>query len=240
MKNRWSLICPVLFVILPFTGYSQSLIVGAVLDSAKFQPLPNVNVQIKGKLYGTITDVRGNFRIQVRDTDSLMFSMVGYRSTIRSAKALKQSPVIYLREESTILKTIVIDADVLIPGLDKMEVKKPWQNPTFGYTQNHTFQGIETFGPGYVGRGLLGDVDNYETKKWKETKKNNAKGEAYASLVNSEEVKGKLMKDFSLTEDKYYTLLSKFNEKNKDIIYELPRDELTSLLFIFISQNRDK
>jgi hypothetical protein len=53
-------------------------------------------------------------------------------------------------------------------------------------------------------------------------------------------VKGKLMKEYALTEDEYYRHLAVFNEKNKDFIYELEANELTSLLFIFFEENARK
>jgi TonB-linked SusC/RagA family outer membrane protein len=52
---------------------------GAVTD-AQNQPLPGVNVIIKGTMQGTITDVDGNYQIQATAEDFLQFSFVGFES----------------------------------------------------------------------------------------------------------------------------------------------------------------
>ncbi len=53
-------------------------VTGKVLDE-KGQPLPGVNVSIKGITQGTATDVNGNFSIQVKDSNAtLVFSFTGY------------------------------------------------------------------------------------------------------------------------------------------------------------------
>lgn len=48
------------------------------------------------------------------------------------------------------------------------------------------------------------------------------------------------MQEYNLTEEMYYRLLAVFNEKNKEIIYELDANDLTSLLFIFFKENAHK
>jgi len=54
-------------------------IVGTVSD--KGEPLPGVNVVIKGTMKGTVTDVNGNFTIEVSDKNAiLIFSFIGYIS----------------------------------------------------------------------------------------------------------------------------------------------------------------
>lgn len=228
-----------LLFLLPFAAFGQTLVTGMVADSASFAPLTAVSIQVKGKTHGAISDARGFFKIQVSESDTLLFSMVGYNSKMLSVARLRTSPVVYLAEETRMLKTIEINADVLIPGLDQMKIEN-WQNPSLGFSKTPGFQGIETFGPGYVMRGG-GDLNgDREKRKLKEIQKINDKAGIYIELVNSDEVKGKFMKDFSLTEDEYYRLLATFNQKNQDIIYELGKEEVTSLLFRFFSENINK
>lgn len=237
MRRIWLL--TILISTLGHFGYSQDLMSGMVADSTTFRSLPNVNIQVRNKTYGTVTDARGFFRIQVAITDTLIFTMLGYRSRIVPVTVAQNSPVIYLREEARILKTIEINADILIPGLDQMEVMKAWENPANTYAKTPGFQGIETFGPGHAFR--LGELQhNREEKKLKEIKAINQKSSHYVETVNSPEVKDKLMQEFNLTEKAFFDLLAKFNQKNRDFIYELSKQELTSLLFIFFSENVNK
>jgi hypothetical protein len=234
-------ILPLIILALAFhqNGFSQTLLTGMVSDSTTFQPLPNVNIQVKHKTQGTVSDARGFFKFQVTGTDTLIFSMVGYYSRVIPVVSIKNTPIIYLREEARILRTIEINADVLIPGLDKMEVMQAWENPWNTYAKTPGFQGIETFGPGKTFRG--GDLQhNREEKKVKEVRANRDKTSRYVEVVNSPEVKDKLMRDFNLTEEKYFALIAKFNQKNQDIIYDLSEEELTTLLVLFFSENINK
>lgn len=54
-------------------------ITGRVISSEDDEGLPGVNVVVKGTSNGTVTDVEGNYKIEVPDSESiLMFSSVGY------------------------------------------------------------------------------------------------------------------------------------------------------------------
>jgi hypothetical protein len=226
----------------PLAGFAQVWINGMVADSATLAPLPNVNIKVKERNQGTTSDERGYFKIQVADSDTLEFSMVGYFSKKNAVAKVKQAVIIYLTQEAKMLKPVIIDANILIPGLDKMKVKSSWRNPTMDYVQVPGFQGIQTFGPGYVMGGAISRNSKYEKErsKLKQVKIENAKAKGYVEIVNSPEVKDKLMQDHALSEKKYYELLAIFNSLHKDIIYELGDNELTSLIFTFYAQNANK
>jgi len=54
-------------------------ITGKVTDASTGEPLPGVNILIEGTLLGTISDVDGNYSIEVPNTETvLLFSFVGY------------------------------------------------------------------------------------------------------------------------------------------------------------------
>ncbi len=56
-------------------------ITGKVIDGSDDSTLPGVNVIVKGTLNGTVTDVEGNYALEVEGTDViLVFSSVGYLS----------------------------------------------------------------------------------------------------------------------------------------------------------------
>ena len=57
---------------------------GTVTDAETDEPLPGVNVLVKGTTTGTVTDVEGNFRLDVPSEESvLVFSSIGYVSAER-------------------------------------------------------------------------------------------------------------------------------------------------------------
>lgn len=229
-----------LFVLLSSGGYSQVLIQGMVADSVSFLPLQGVAIKVKDRGTGTLSDSYGQFKITVTKSDTLLFSMVGYKSKKYSAKELTGIVVVYLSMENLLLKPITIESTVQIPDVDKAEYPGPWKNPSLDYARVPGFQGLETFGPGYKSTIGWDKFFDKEKKKLKKLQVENSKAERYIELVNSADIKAKIMTDYSLTEDNYYRLLAIFNEKNKDIIYELDPESLTSLIFIFYAQNANK
>lgn len=56
----------------------ESVISGNVTDGTNGEPLPGVNVTIKGTDRGSITDIEGKFSIQASSEDILVFSFIGY------------------------------------------------------------------------------------------------------------------------------------------------------------------
>ena len=68
-----------LFVFLPFSVLAQSSLEGTVVDSKSKQPIPGVNVIIKGTPNGTSTDFDGKFKLpKVNKGEVVVFSYIGY------------------------------------------------------------------------------------------------------------------------------------------------------------------
>ena len=66
-----------LFAVCSLAVYGQNEEVkGKVVDDIN-DPLPGVSVSIKGTTRGTITDVDGNYSIEVSRNQTLVFSLVG-------------------------------------------------------------------------------------------------------------------------------------------------------------------
>jgi len=68
-----------LFLFFALSTYAQNSITGVVTDAESGETLPGVNVHIKGTTNGTITDINGNYSINVSDAEVLVFSFVGYQ-----------------------------------------------------------------------------------------------------------------------------------------------------------------
>ncbi|MEM6526066.1 MAG: TonB-dependent receptor [Bacteroidota bacterium] len=78
--NLKPLLLLVLFV-LPLLSLAQTTITGTVLSDDDNQPLPGVNIIIKGTTTGSTTDIGGNYSLSVPDPNAvLLFSFVGYQS----------------------------------------------------------------------------------------------------------------------------------------------------------------
>lgn len=96
-----------LFLILPFSVFAQTLS-GVVLDAASNQPLPGVNVIVKGANKSTTTDFDGKFQLGgLNNGDVVQFSFIGY--TAQEVKYSGQKSVsISLVEEANQLQEVVV------------------------------------------------------------------------------------------------------------------------------------
>jgi hypothetical protein len=133
-----------------------------------------------------MANVKGYFLLETKDTDTLTFSMVGYYTKSFPAKEVRERMVIYLTEESKMLAPITIDGSILIPGLKKIKAESAWKNPTQDQRVLETpgFQGIQTFGPGYVVRGFISRYSKGEKEKTKlqKVQEENRKARGYVEM----------------------------------------------------------
>jgi TonB-linked SusC/RagA family outer membrane protein len=66
-------------VITPAEGVQQQIVTGTVTDNASGDPLPGVNIIIKGTSQGTTTDANGKFSLSIPDPNSvLVLSFMGF------------------------------------------------------------------------------------------------------------------------------------------------------------------
>ena len=65
---------------LPMEKAPAITVTGRVTDVVDSEPLPGVNVLVKGTLNGTITDIEGTYSIAAEGNDTLLFSYIGYTS----------------------------------------------------------------------------------------------------------------------------------------------------------------
>lgn len=84
MKQYRLIVTAVLFVLtgmlaMPHDAAAQGdgILVSGVVRDASSQPLPGASVQIKGTLSGTVTDLDGQYSINVHKRDVLVFSFIG-------------------------------------------------------------------------------------------------------------------------------------------------------------------
>jgi iron complex outermembrane receptor protein len=94
-------------------AYAQTNISGKVSDSASGESLAGVNIMVKGRVVGTITDTDGNFSLKVNDSPpmTLTFSFVGFRSLEMDITDANTTGLeIKLEEQTTLGQEVVISA----------------------------------------------------------------------------------------------------------------------------------
>ncbi len=97
-----------LFGILIHANAQESKVSGRVSAAKEGIALPGVSVQIKNATKGTMTDADGNYSLTLNsDTDTLIFSFIGY-ATKQEAVNRRNQVNVQLESETTELKEVVI------------------------------------------------------------------------------------------------------------------------------------
>lgn len=173
------------------TIYQQQkmiIVTGSVLDERE-SPLPGVTITIVGSTKGVITDTDGNYSIEVRPTDKLTFSFIGFEPQIIDVDNQTRLDVI-LKEKISELEEVTVVAfgkqkkeSVIgsITTINPAELKAPSSNLTTAFAgqmagviayqrsgepgaddADFFVRGITTFG---TNRNPLILIDNIELSK---------------------------------------------------------------------------
>jgi hypothetical protein len=85
---------------------AQKTVKGTVLDD-KGEPLPSAAITIKGSNMSALTDFDGLFSIKAKETDTLVFSFLGYKTKVIKAYASEKMDVI-MKEEPIVNEVIIL------------------------------------------------------------------------------------------------------------------------------------
>lgn len=94
-------------LLMSVVAFAQNQVTGHVAD-ATGEPIIGANVTVKGTTVGTITDIDGNFTLEVASTDgTLVVSFIGYKSAEAVIKG--KSPInVILQEDTETLDEVVV------------------------------------------------------------------------------------------------------------------------------------
>lgn len=199
-----------IIIISPARVSAQEIFHGIVVDSASFSPMPYVTVVVKRQARGTVTDDKGNFSIGATRDDTLVFSFVGYYSA-QHPLADYEAGLVRLTEKKVILSNVTIRSKVINP------YEGMFDDDNARIAARHT--------------------RFYQSKQKKEKQKlswlreDNLQSATYVDvMIRKTELKEFLMKKYLLTEDQYYQVLARFNEKNASVMYYITEGELVTLV----------
>ena len=96
-----------LMLFAPMWIFGQTTVKGTVTEQSSSQPLPGVNVLIKGTATGTATDFDGNYQINAKNGDVLIFSYVGYNN-VEMTYTGQQTLNVQLTENTAQLDEVVV------------------------------------------------------------------------------------------------------------------------------------
>lgn len=98
---------------LSIQALAQTAISGKVVEEGTGEPLAGVNIIVKGKVIGTITNANGEFNLQVNDAPPLVlvFSFIGFESKeIQITNASTSGLEVSLAEQTMLGQEVVISA----------------------------------------------------------------------------------------------------------------------------------
>ncbi|MBO5058535.1 MAG: TonB-dependent receptor plug domain-containing protein, partial [Prevotella sp.] len=99
-----SLVLFLMAMLVSVTALAQSTIKGKVVDEAG-EAIIGASVMIKGSSQGTVTDLDGNFTVQVQPGGVLTISYIGYvTQDVKAANGMK----VTLKEDNTTLDDLVV------------------------------------------------------------------------------------------------------------------------------------
>ena len=105
MKQKSVFLAFLMMVCCTMASYAQVTATGVVVDATTGEPVIGASVLERGTNNGTITDIDGNFTLEVADGAVLEISYVGFRSQILPASAAMRVVMI---EDSEILEEVVV------------------------------------------------------------------------------------------------------------------------------------
>lgn len=96
-----------LLCLIPLYAFSQSVVIRGIVKDARGETVIGASVVEKGTTHGTITDLDGNFELQVDPKSTLVVSFVGFKTQEIPVNG-KTSFNIILKEDTEVLDEVVV------------------------------------------------------------------------------------------------------------------------------------
>jgi len=156
MKRIITQTLPILAFIfsMSFAAMAQTKVAGNVRDAASKEALIGVSISVKGKVIGTISDVKGNFSLSTSTPVpfTLSVSMVGYERQEIVVSSANSNLNISLKEQATLGQDVVVSASRIEESvlespvtIEKMDIRaiREAAAPSF-YDALRNMKGVET------------------------------------------------------------------------------------------------
>ncbi|WP_241492445.1 carboxypeptidase-like regulatory domain-containing protein [Lacinutrix himadriensis] len=126
----------VILLFLGVTSYAQTELKNTVVDTLDSFPIASASVYIKNTTIGTVTNIDGNFVLQVpekHEQDTLVVSSIGYSTFRIPIQEFDASAPIFLSEEQASLDEVVLIAEarpktgneIVVKAISKLERNLP-------------------------------------------------------------------------------------------------------------------
>ena len=203
--------------------YAQKKTRVIVVDSATFQPLPAVFVQVKNTSRSMIVDPTGIFTINTKQIDTLVLSHVGYSNVVLPLFFEEDAILVRMAEKATLLKEVTVSSRKLYPNEINPRKSTPPRTPTL----------MES----------LASPWEYFNKREKEKRRVaklmqvNDRIRTFIEVVTDPLIKEEFMLQHDVSEETYYNILVKFNQQKFPVIYSNDADAIITALHDFFEVN---
>lgn len=101
-----------IFSLLACQVIAQTVIQGTVTDSKTGDPIAGVNIIVKGKVVGTITNAEGTYHLEVNDDPPivLIYSFIGYASREETVNQSNETIDVTMTEQTMLGQEVVVSA----------------------------------------------------------------------------------------------------------------------------------
>lgn len=204
--NCWKTYILVTFLLmLAFSGHSQKVTRGIVVDSVSLKALPGVHVRVKNSNRGAVTNTAGVFTLQTSAVDTLVLSLVGYNNLELPLLFAEEDILIRLSERIRVLKEITISGTRLY---DREIIRTPRTEPRKMSAADGFSSPWEYFSKGQK-----------EKRKVVKLINENDRIKTYIQVINDQEIREDIMHAHGITETEYYNTLAQFNQQSNDVLY---------------------
>jgi len=202
------------------TAFAQKTTRGIVVDSISLKALEGVHVRIKNSNRGEVTNANGVFVLPTSAADTLVLTMLGYKTLEVPLFFEEEDILIRLSESVHMLKEITISGTRLFQS----EIVRAQR------TQPHKMATAEAFSSPweYFSKGQR------EKRKVVKLINENDRIKTYIQVINDQEIREEIIDAHGLTEAAYYNGLATFNQQSNDVLYATdPSVIITSLKSFF-------
>ena len=123
-KNFTNLtICAVVLLLSAINVLAQTQLSGTITDAVTREPLIGVSVQVKGKVIGTISDIKGKFSLSTSTPPpfQLIVTSVGFQTQTIDVTGSKSNFEFVMKEQATLGQEVVVSAS----RVQESELKSP-------------------------------------------------------------------------------------------------------------------
>jgi iron complex outermembrane recepter protein len=118
---RYVVVCTILFIGSLGAAMAQTQLSGKITDATTKEPLIGISLQIKGKVTGTISDLKGNFSLNTATPPpfSLIVTGIGYETQEIKVEANRSNFDIVMKEQVLMGQEVVVSASRVEEGVLK-------------------------------------------------------------------------------------------------------------------------